>query len=137
MTPNFADGLKWGVGVQGGLIGVDFSWKSTNPRKTTVTAGAGTLAAGGIMVGWERDDDSGLFGEIMHEILGPTALNIGFGTKSGKFFGLSIAPDLSSVYLNLGFGMSLPLSASVPLFEINPFIGEWLYDLLHSDPNHC
>jgi RHS repeat-associated protein len=127
---NFIDpyGLKWVLGVGGGLIGLDVSWNSSNPNVTSYSTGTGVLAAGALSVGWQGKE--GIFGPTVHEIVTKTPINVGI---FGKYGGISVNPDLSGIMINLGYGMALPLSMSVPLGETGGAIGEWLYDVLHPE----
>ena len=124
-------GLRFILGSQGGLLGFDYGWDTSSPGEANLTAGSGVLVGGGWSFGWQRDDNSGLFGESEHEIFGDMSINIGLG----KYLGISFALDLSKITINLGFGLALPVSVTVPVEGIDVTFGDDLYDLLH--PNPC
>ena len=124
------DGLRFIFGSQGGIIGFDYSWDTSNPGKANLTAGSGVIVGGGFSFGWQSDDNNGLFGEAFHEVFGTSLINIGLG----RYLGISIAPDFSKLKLNIGFGLALPLSVTVPVEGIDVTFGDDLYDLLHPTP---
>ena len=124
------EGLRFIFGSQGGLIGFDYSWDTSNPGEANLTVGSGVIAGGGFSFGWQSDDNSGLFGEVFHEVFGTSLINIGLG----RYLGLSVAPDFSKIKLNIGFGLALPLSVAVPVEGVDVTFGDDLYDLLYSKP---
>jgi len=104
------DGLELIFGSQGGLLGFDYGWDTSNPGQANLTAGSGVIVGGGFSFGWQSDDNRGLFGETFQKVFGTSSINIGLG----RYLGFSIAPDFSKITLNVGFGLALPLSVTVP-----------------------
>ena len=124
------DGLRFTFGSQGGIIGFDYSWETANPGRANLTVGSGVIVGGSFSFGWQSDDNIGLFGETFHEVFGTSLINIGLG----RYLGISIAPDFSNLKLNIGFGIALPLSVTVPVEGIDVTFGDDLYDFLHPVP---
>ncbi len=115
------------AGSQGGFLGFDYGWNTSDPGKVNVSAGSGVIVGGAFSIGWQRDDKSGIFGEIGHEVFGKSTFNFGFG----KYLGISIAPDLSKIKINIGLGLALPVSHTVPVEGIDFTFGDDLYDWLN------
>jgi len=104
-----------------------FGRPTSNPAKANVTGGSGVIAGGAISVGWQKDDKSEIFGETGHKIFEKSAFNFGLG----RYLGISIAPDLSKIKVNIGLGLALPISHTVPIEGIDFTFGDDLYDWLN------
>ncbi len=124
-------GLKWTIGSSGGVLIGDYGWDSSNPESANVNVVIGQLGGGGWSITWTSDDNSATAasGEAISV---PVIWNVGLG----DYLGISVADDLSSFSINIGLGVALPVSATLPL-EGDFSFGEWLYDLLHPEDAAC
>ncbi len=132
---NFIDptGLEFYGAANAGFAGFNYSASTQNPSQATVTTGDGVLGGGSLSVGY--DFGRGIFDDTFHDIVKDTTVNIGLG----KYLGVSFAPDLSKIQLNIGLGLALPASLTVPISDqdYNPIdftFGDEFYDILYDSP---
>ena len=126
-------GLEFYGAANAGFAGFNYGANTQNPSQASLTTGSGVIVGGGVSVGY--DFGKGVLGDIAHDIFGQDSVNIGLG----KYLGITVAPDLSKVQLNIGLGLTLPLSYTVPVRggnwePLDATFGDYLYENLHEAP---
>lgn len=125
------EGLEWKWGANANLLLFDYGWDSSNPSNANLSLDIGSLIGGGFQFTWVNDslpkpieDKNGKCNGQAKPV--PLTWNIGLN----KYLGISIGEDFSSVSLNIGMGIGLPLSVSSPI-EGDYSFGAWVYDVTH------